>query len=167
MSVILSLLIAAAQTAPATPPVIRPMTERQVEELNIGRTLNGVYAVISGPAGQKRDWAKMRLLFTDDARLYSITSKGLRGGNLDHYIATSGPLIEQRPPGGHDAGEGEQADRIGEQARDRQPGGQIGVDRAHISNRTILLMMPSPRPRLVRPAASSIQPRGSMNSFRM
>ena len=95
MTFVLSLLIAAAQPVPAAPPSIRPMTERELAEANIGLTLNGVYGVISGPAGQKRDWDKMRSLFTDDARLYAITSKGLRGGSLDNYIQASGPLLEQ------------------------------------------------------------------------
>jgi hypothetical protein len=95
MTVILSLLMAAAQPAATTPPPIKPMTERQIDEANINIALNNVYGVISGPAGQKRDWAKMRSLFTDDARLVAITAKGLKGGTVDHYIETSGPLLEQ------------------------------------------------------------------------
>jgi len=95
VTILLSVLIAAAQPVSTTPPVIRPMTESELTLANIDLTIDAVYAVISGPAGQKRDWTKMRWMFTDDARLYSITSKGLKGGNLDHYIQTSGPLIEQ------------------------------------------------------------------------
>ena len=74
-------------------------------------------------------------------------------------------MLEQRAPGGQDAGEGHGADGVGQQALDRQAERQIGVDGAHISNLIILPMMPRPRPRLVSPPASSIQPRGSMNSF--
>ena len=56
------------------------------DRAGIDAALDGVYGVISGPAGQKRDWAKMRSMFTADARLNSIGSKGLTGGSLDHYI---------------------------------------------------------------------------------
>lgn len=62
----------------------------------IETTLNSVYAVISGPVGQPRDFARMRTLFTPDARLTAITPQGLRGGTLDDYIARSGKfLVEQ------------------------------------------------------------------------
>ena len=54
-----------------------------------------MYAVISGPPGQKRDFAKMRSLFAPDALLRPIGPKGLRGGTLDHYIEKSGPLLEK------------------------------------------------------------------------
>ena len=95
MTMFLSMLIAAAQPVPASPPVIRPMTESELTLRNIDLTIDNVYAVISGPAGQKRDWAKMRSLFTADARLSAITSKGITGGNLDRYIEVSGPLLEK------------------------------------------------------------------------
>ena len=49
--------------------------------------------MISGPAGQARDWAKMRTLFTPDARLTSIGANGPRGGTVDDYITKSGPLL--------------------------------------------------------------------------
>lgn len=62
----------------------------------IEAALDAVYAAISGPAGQPRDFAKMRTLFTPDARLTAITAQGLRGGTLEDYIARSGPfLVEQ------------------------------------------------------------------------
>jgi hypothetical protein len=94
MSLLLAALLGAAQPAPATtPPPVRAMTAAEVEGLNIGIAIDGVYAVISGPAGQKRDWAKMKTLFTPDARLYAIGSRGLSGGSLDDYISRSGPQL--------------------------------------------------------------------------
>lgn len=66
-----------------------PATERAAIEA----TLDSVYAAISGPAGQPRDFARMRALFTPDARLTAITAQGLRGGTLDDYIARSGPFL--------------------------------------------------------------------------
>jgi hypothetical protein len=57
--------------------------------------VDAVYAVISGPAGQKRDWARMKTLFTPGARLHAIGPRGLSGGSVDDYIARSGPLLEK------------------------------------------------------------------------
>lgn len=59
----------------------------------IDAAIRGVYAVISGPAGQERDWAAMRGQFTPGARLSAIGPRGLSGGTLDKYIAQSGPLL--------------------------------------------------------------------------
>lgn len=62
----------------------------------IGAALDAVYAVISGPVGQPRDFDRMRTLFTPDARLTAITAKGLGGGTLEDYISRSGKfLVEQ------------------------------------------------------------------------
>ena len=61
----------------------------------IDQALHDVYAVISGPPGQKRDFAKMRTLFTPNAQLFVIGPKGIRGGDLENYIAKSGPLLEK------------------------------------------------------------------------
>lgn len=59
----------------------------------IEAALDAVYAAISGPVGQSRDFAGMHTLFTPDARLTAITPQGLRGGSLDDYIARSGPFL--------------------------------------------------------------------------
>ena len=64
-------------------------------EAEIDTALEAVYAVISGPVGQERDFAAMRALFTPDARLTAITPKGLSGGTVDDYIAKSGPFLVQ------------------------------------------------------------------------
>lgn len=61
----------------------------------IDGALEAVYAVISGPAGQPRDFDRMRALFTPDARLTAITPKGLSGGTVDDYIARSGNFLVQ------------------------------------------------------------------------
>jgi ketosteroid isomerase-like protein len=76
----------------------RPMTSavRSADTAAIEATVDAVYAIISGPVGQPRDFARMRTLFTPDARLTAIAPHGLRGGTLDDYIARSGPfLVEQ------------------------------------------------------------------------
>ena len=59
-----------------------------------------VYDVISGPAGQKRDWDRMRSLFAPGARLIP-TGKRPDGSSVllvwtvDQYITSSGPLLEK------------------------------------------------------------------------
>jgi hypothetical protein len=61
----------------------------------IDRAIRGVYEVISGPPGQKRDFDRMRSLFAPNALLRAIGPKGVRGGTLDDYIAKSGPILEK------------------------------------------------------------------------
>jgi hypothetical protein len=59
-----------------------------------------VYDVISGPAGQKRNWDRMRTLFVPDARMIptgkrptgEITRRVLAVGD---YITSSGPFLEK------------------------------------------------------------------------
>ena len=63
--------------------------------------IKSVYGVISGPAGQKRDWDRMRSLFTADARMVAVvkTSTGeIRRIHMtvEDYISRSGPTLEQR-----------------------------------------------------------------------
>jgi len=70
----------------------------------INQTIHDVYAVISGPAGQKRDFDKMRSLFAPNALLRVITPKGIRGGDLDNYIAKSGPILEKEGFNEHELG---------------------------------------------------------------
>ncbi|MBN9503496.1 MAG: hypothetical protein J0H02_17100 [Armatimonadetes bacterium] len=60
-----------------------------------------VYDVISGPAGQKRDWERMRSLFAPNATLTAI-GKGRDGKvrrqvlTVEDYIKLSGPYLEEK-----------------------------------------------------------------------
>lgn len=59
-----------------------------------------VYDVISGPAGQKRDWDRMRSLFIDGARLIPTGRRqngegGHRVMTVEDYITGSGSRLEQ------------------------------------------------------------------------
>ena len=56
----------------------------------IDQAIRGVYDVISGPRGQKRDFDRMRSLFAPNATLKAIGPKGLRGGSLEDYILERG-----------------------------------------------------------------------------
>lgn len=87
------LLAAAALALPAMPAGAAPVSP--ADRAGIDATMHAVYAVISGPAGQKRDFDKMRALFAPGALLRAIGPKGIRGGSLDDYIAKSGPILEK------------------------------------------------------------------------
>jgi hypothetical protein len=103
MSLLLALVLAAqvASTVNTPPPVITSgrgtpaQTRATNDDIAVRRAVADVYAVISGPAGQKRDFARMKSLFTPDARLYAVGARGLQGGSLDDYIARNGPGLEK------------------------------------------------------------------------
>lgn len=93
VSLVTSLL---AQQTPAPTPA--PRTS-DVESVNA--ILAAVYDVISGPAGQKRDWDRMRSLFVPDAKMMatSIRRDGTmarRTMTVEDYIKSSGPMLEER-----------------------------------------------------------------------
>jgi hypothetical protein len=62
--------------------------------------ISALYDVISGPAGQKRNWDRMRTLFIPEGRLIStgIRADGTTGKrvmNVEDYINSSGPFLEK------------------------------------------------------------------------
>jgi hypothetical protein len=62
--------------------------------------MTALYDVISGPAGHKRDWDRMRHLFVPGARLIPAVYRPdsvprLRELAVEDYITTSGPWLEQ------------------------------------------------------------------------
>jgi len=61
----------------------------------IDHTIGEVYAVISGPPGQKRNFDHMRSLFAPGATLKAIGPKGLRGGSLEDYITRNSAILEK------------------------------------------------------------------------
>jgi len=81
---VISALIAAAALA-ASP----------ADLAGIDRAITGVYEVISGPPGQKRDFDRMRSLFAPNATLRAIGPKGLRGGSLEDYIGRNAAILEK------------------------------------------------------------------------
>lgn len=88
-SLALAVPAGAAQLVSSGDPGNQPQSDR----IGISKAVADVYAVISGPAGQARDWNRMRSLFTADARLYAITANGLHGGTVEDYIRVSGPQL--------------------------------------------------------------------------
>ena len=84
----------AHSTADADVPAARP---EDVESINA--ILNAVYDVISGPAGEARDWDRMRSLFLPEARLIP-SGKAPDGStrylvwSLEEYISGAGGQLE-------------------------------------------------------------------------
>lgn len=62
-----------AQSAPATPAASPPAKPADVS--SIDAIMSATYAVISGPAGQQRDWNRFRSLFLPGARLIAVRQK--------------------------------------------------------------------------------------------
>ena len=79
-------MLAAAALAPA---------QNRADLAAIDRAIHAVYDVISGPAGQKRDFDKMRSLFAPGATMKAIGPKGLRGGSVEDYIARNQEVLEK------------------------------------------------------------------------
>jgi hypothetical protein len=95
----LSLLGAAsslhAQAAAPPPPPAKPEDVSSVDAV-----IKAVYDVISGPAGQKRDWNRMRSLFWPGARLVPTGrgqdgKHGARVWTVEEYISNAGPRLEE------------------------------------------------------------------------
>lgn len=91
------------QAAPATVPhpvVLSVPAANPADVASIDAIIAALYDVISGPAGQARDWNRMRSLFIPGGRLMptgvrpdgSVVTRILE---VNDYIATSGPRLEQ------------------------------------------------------------------------
>jgi hypothetical protein len=84
----------AFQDAP-TPPVARPADVKSVDAI-----VGALYDVISGPAGQKRDWDRMRSLFVPGARLIRTVPSPAGGASalvldVDGYISRASTMLER------------------------------------------------------------------------
>jgi hypothetical protein len=76
-------------------------TVAHADVATVDSIIKSVYDVISGPAGQKRNWDRMRSLFTEDARMVAIgrTQAGevrRRHMTVEDYIKLNGPALEER-----------------------------------------------------------------------
>lgn len=83
-------------TAPAAPPEARAQDVASVDAITAA-----LYDVISGPAGQPRDWDRFRSLFLPGARLVAVGRRpdgttAHRTMTPDDYVQLSGPTLEQR-----------------------------------------------------------------------
>ena len=75
-----------------------PADTKDVE--SVQSIINALYNVISGPAGEKRNWPRMRTLFLPEAKMIAT---GVRPGGVavkrvmavEDYINSSGPILEK------------------------------------------------------------------------
>lgn len=91
-----------------------PAQEKDVN--SIDAILAALYGVISGPAGQKRNWDRMRTLFIPEGRLIATGirpdgSSGKRVMSVEDYINSSGPYLEKN--GFFESEIGRKTDRFG------------------------------------------------------
>ena len=91
---------AQANLANATPSPSSPaQTARPSDVGSLDAILTALYEVISGPAGQRRDWDRMRALFIPGARLIPAVYRPdslptLRMWSVEQYIESVGPRLE-------------------------------------------------------------------------
>ena len=84
-----------AAEAPAAPPEANPADVESIDAI-----MTAVYDVISGDAGEKRDWDRFRSLFIPEARLIPSGTNaqgqhGYRVWSPDEYVAQAGDFLEQ------------------------------------------------------------------------
>jgi hypothetical protein len=90
-----------AQAAAQSSPVIQPVPAvRPADVESIDAIITALYDVISGPAGQPRDWNRMRSLFVPGGRLMPTSQRQGGGTNVrimevNDFVALSGPNIER------------------------------------------------------------------------
>jgi len=83
--------------AAASSPVARMSAERG-DCVSIDSTIAAIYDVISGEAGEERDWDRMRSLFHPSARLISVSKNAegeftARSLTPDEYIVNASPFF--------------------------------------------------------------------------
>lgn len=75
-----------------------PVNPKDVE--SVDAIIGSLYNVISGPAGEKRNWDRMRTLFIAEGKLIATGKRqdgtmNKRAMTVEDYIATSGPNLEK------------------------------------------------------------------------
>lgn len=86
-----------AQQKDQTPPA--PAANPK-DVASMGAIIAALYATISGPAGQPRDWNRLRSLFAPGARLIPTAARpnaesGFRVLDVEGYIEGAGPYLEK------------------------------------------------------------------------
>jgi hypothetical protein len=96
IALLLGVLAAAPAAAQDAAPAARPVDVESIDAI-----IGALYDVISGPAGQKRDWQRFHSLFVPGARL--IPTGMNQQGAVRHrvmtpqeYAESSGPVLEER-----------------------------------------------------------------------
>lgn len=94
-----AVLLASVLSAP--PAEAQDATPDTSDVSSIDAVIAAVYDVISGPAGERRDWARFRSLFVPAARLIPTGrdaqgTEVLRAMTVEDYVRGSGPFLEER-----------------------------------------------------------------------
>ncbi|MBE2210591.1 MAG: hypothetical protein IAE66_03195 [Xanthomonadaceae bacterium] len=93
-----------AQSAPpATTPSPVASTAPKADDADVASVdaiVKALYDTLSGPAGQPRDWNRLRSLFLPEARMMPVGKRPtgevrMRMLGVNDYVATSAPLIEK------------------------------------------------------------------------
>ena len=89
-------LFFSAEARPANDSI--PANTKDVS--SVDALIAALYDVISGPAGKKRNWDRMRTLFVPDARMINTGKRPggeiiRRAMSVEDYINNSGPLLER------------------------------------------------------------------------
>jgi phosphohistidine phosphatase SixA len=85
----------------SSPPPATPAVEARPEDVaSVEALLAALYDVISGPAGERRDWDRLRSLFLPTARMVPVQRSpdgdvGYRALTVEEYIQASGPTLER------------------------------------------------------------------------
>ena len=100
MRYILLLLVFAFQLQAATANVKDTVPVNQQDVASMEAIIQSLYDVISGPAGESRNWDRMRSLFAPEARLIATGKRqdgsfGKRVMSVEDYIKLSGPVLEK------------------------------------------------------------------------
>lgn len=85
-------------TQGVSPPQTKPAHTKDVE--TVDAIIESMYAVISGPAGMKRDWDRFRSLFLPDAHLIlAVARKGETPRahvlDIEGYVRRTDPIFEK------------------------------------------------------------------------
>jgi hypothetical protein len=96
--IIIALLICIYNSGNAQVVDSIPAQQKDVESPKA--IIAALYDVISGPAGQKRNWPRMRTLFLSEGRMIAtgVRPNGTitkRVMTVEDYIASSGPFLEK------------------------------------------------------------------------
>ena len=92
-----------AQTQAPAKPADSASAANPADVKSIDSIVNALYDVISGPAGQKRDWNRFRSLFWKTGRLAPIAAKADKSGyeprelTPEEFIARVDPIVEKEP----------------------------------------------------------------------
>ena len=83
------------------PESLTPQPADPSDVESIDAIIAAAYDVISGPAGQARDWNRLRSLFVPTGRMMPVgvrpdDSVGMRLLQVNDYVAGSGPLLVEK-----------------------------------------------------------------------